>query len=75
MSFKTRYAAIRNATWIWYLMALFCFVRAVTSYHENGAQFGFSFVLWIAAASGLAFGAGRYKRNQAAKLAAKHRMG
>jgi len=75
MSWKTNYSKVRNATWIWYLLAFFCFIQAVTGYHDNGGQFGLSFFMWVAASTGLCFSAGRSKRNAAAKLAAKHREG
>ena len=67
MAWKKNYSTVRNASWIWYLMAAFCFFQAVTSVHENGGQFGFGFVLWVAAATGLVFSAGRGKRKAGAK--------
>lgn len=65
MSWKQNYSKVRNASWIWYLLALFCLVQAVTGYHENGGQFSPSFFIWIAACSGLVFSA-RKKRKVAA---------
>lgn len=73
MSFKTRYSAIRNATWIWYALAALFFVWAVqafpTSRNPDGSMWLF---IWHACMSaGLVYSAGRAKRKTAAKLAAK----
>lgn len=70
MAWKKNYSTVRNASWIWYLLAAFCFVQAVTSVHENGGQFGPGFFIWVAGATGLAFSAGRSKRKAAAKAGA-----
>lgn len=70
MAWKKNYSTVRNASWIWYLMAALCFVQAVTSVHDNGGQFGTSFFMWVAGATGLAFSAGRSKRKAAAKAGA-----
>lgn len=76
MGFKTRYSAVRNATWIWYLLALVCFVLACQSFPVRGGEGSmFSFIWWISISGGLVFSAGRAKRNAAAKLAAQHRVG
>lgn len=68
MAWKNNYSKVRNATWIWYLLALFCFAQAVMSYGDNGNQFGAGFAMWIGATTGLLFSAGRSKRAAAAKV-------
>lgn len=65
MSWKQNYSKARNASWIWYLLALFCFVQAVTSYHDNGGQVAFSSFVWVGACIGLVFSA-RKKRKATA---------
>lgn len=62
MAWKKNYSKVRNASWIWYLLAAFCFVMAVTSLHDASGQFGMGFVLWVAATTGLCVSAGRSKR-------------
>lgn len=68
MSWKKNYSAVRNATWIWYLLALACFAKAVGSASGDGGQFGPAFIFWAAMASGLVFSAGRAKRKALAKV-------
>lgn len=70
MAWKKNYSTVRNASWIWYLMAAFCFIQAVTSVHENAGQFGPAFFMWVAGCAGLCFSAGRSKRKAAAKVGA-----
>ena len=64
MSWKSNYKSVRNASWIWYLMAFACFVMAVKAYPVDGGSM-FGFVWWVSAATGLAFSAGRAKRKAA----------
>lgn len=70
MAWKKNYSTVRNASWIWYLLAAFCFMQAVTSVTDNGGQFGPAFFMWVAGATGLAFSAGLAKRKAAAKVGA-----
>lgn len=69
MSFKTRYSAVRNATWIYYLLAAVFFVCAVqafpTSRNVDGSM-GL-FIWWACMSGGLVYSAGRAKRKAAAK--------
>ena len=64
MAWKKNYSKVRNATWIWYLMAFACFVMAVKAYPVDGGSM-IGFVWWVSAATGLAFSAGRAKRKAA----------
>lgn len=67
MAWKKIYSAVRNSTWIWYLLAAFCFIEAVAGVHENGGSFGPLFFFQVALSAGLVFSAGRAKRKAAAK--------
>lgn len=73
MSFKTRYSAVRNATWIYYGLAALFFVWAVqafpTSQNPGGSMN--AFIWWTCLSGGLVYSAGRAKRKAASKLAAK----
>lgn len=75
MSIKTKYKTARNATWVYYLIALFFFVLAVmqfpTSQNPGGSMN--LFIFWTALATGTVYGAGRNKR-KAAKKAQLARM-
>lgn len=64
MAWKKNYSAVRNASWIWYLMAFACFVMAVKAYPVDGGSM-VGFVIWVSAATGLTFSAGRAKRKAA----------
>lgn len=64
MAWKKNYSKVRNATWIWYLMAFVCFVMAVKAYPVDGGSM-IGFVWWVSAATGLTFSAGRAKRKAA----------
>ena len=64
MAWNKNYSKVRNATWIWYLMAFACFVLAVKAYPVDGGSM-ISFVWWVSAATGLTFSAGRAKRKAA----------
>lgn len=64
MAWKKNYSKVRNATWIWYLMAFACFVMAVKAYPVDGGSM-FGFVWWVSAATGLTFSASRAKRKAA----------
>lgn len=64
MAWKKNYSKVRNATWIWYLMAFACFVMAVKAYPVDGGSM-IGFVWWVSSAAGLAFSAGRAKRKAA----------
>lgn len=61
MAWNKNYSKVRNATWIWYLMAFACFVMAVKAYPVDGGSM-LGFVWWVSAATGLTFSAGRAKR-------------
>lgn len=67
---KTYYTAIRNATWVYYLIVLMFFVFAIQSFPVNGQGSKFLFIWWVAMAAGTAFGAGRNKRSAARKVKA-----
>lgn len=72
MRFKTRYSAVRNATWIYYLLAAVFFVWAVqafpTSRNVDGSM---GLFIWhVCMAGGLVYSAGRAKRKAAAKARA-----
>ena len=77
MSWKNNYTKVRNATWIYYLLAALFFVWAIqafpTSRNPDGSM-GL-FIWWSFLSGGLILSSGRAKRNAAAKLAAKHREG
>lgn len=64
MAWNKNYSKVRNATWIWYLMAFACFVMAVKAYPVDGGSM-LGFVWWVSAATGLTFSAGRAKRKAA----------
>lgn len=64
MAWNKNYSKVRNAIWIWYLMALACFVMAVKAYPVDGGSM-IGFVWWVSSAAGLAFSAGRAKRKEA----------
>lgn len=64
MAWKKNYSKVRNAAWIWYLMAFVSFVMAVKAYPVDGGSM-ISFVWWVSAATGLTFSAGRAKRKAA----------
>lgn len=66
MAWKKNYSTVRNATWIWYALAFLCFVMACKAFPVDGGS-GVAFVMWVAAAAGLTFSAGRAKRKAAAK--------
>lgn len=67
MAWNKNYSKVRNATWIWYLMAFACFVMAVKAYPVDGGSM-IGFVWWVSAATGLTFSAGRAKRNRHVNL-------
>ena len=64
MAWKKNYSKVRNATWIWYLMAFVSFVMAVKAYPVDGGSM-IGFVWWVSAATGMTFSAGRAKRKAA----------
>lgn len=69
MAFKSTYKTVRNATWIYYLLAAVFFVWAVqafpTSRNADGSM-GL-FMWWACMSGGLVYSAGRAKRKAAAK--------
>ena len=73
MSFKTRYSAVRNATWIYYVLAALFFVWAVQAYPTPRNLDGSmnAFIWWSCLSGALVWSAGRAKRKAAAKSAAK----
>lgn len=69
MTFKSRYSAIRNATWIWYALAAIFFFWAVQAYptpRNPDGSMGL-FIWHVCMAGGLVYSAGRAKRKAAAK--------
>ncbi|WP_312998030.1 hypothetical protein [Pseudomonas sp.] len=64
MSWKSNYKSVRNASWIWYLLAFVFFIFAVQAFptprNPNGSMN--LFIFWIALTTGLMFSAGRTKR-------------
>lgn len=70
MAFKSTYKTVRNATWVYYLLAAVFFVWAVqafpTSRNVDGSM-GL-FIWWACMCGGLVWSAGRAKR-KATKLA------
>lgn len=71
MSFKTRYQAVRNATWIWYAVALAFFVMTVNSIqahvHAQADGLPVAAFFWGGLTVGLIRSAGSAKRKAEAK--------
>lgn len=72
MAFKSTYKTVRNATWIYYLLAAVFFVWAVQAFPTSRNVEGSMglFIWWTCMSGGLVWSAGRSKRKASAKAGA-----